>query len=120
MNILISINSNIYPSFRSPLEPRKLWNGLPSFNFNLQIRLVESTAKDQMVKKKSILSSIQFWIWKHQNYGVPFYYLFPIYGYPKFIFLDIHNSFLDIKKSIYGYPKIHFWIYKNQLIIGYP
>ena len=59
-------------------------------------------------------------------YGVPFYYLFLIYGYPKFIFghpkmyfLDIHNSFLDIQKSIYGYPKIHFWISKNQLIIGY-
>ena len=46
--------------------------------------------------------------------GVPFYYLFPIYGYPKFI-LDIH-----IQKSIYGYPKIHFWISKNQLNIGYP
>ena len=25
-------------------------------------------------------------------------------------FLDIHNSLLDIQKSIYGYPKIHFWI----------
>ena len=55
------------------------------------------------------------------SYGVPFYYLFPIYGYPKFIFgYDIHNSFLDIQKSIYGYPKIHFWISKNHLNIGYP
>ena len=42
-------------------------------------------------------------------------------------FLDIKkcifgylNSFLDIQKSIYGYPRIHFWISKNQLIIGYP
>ena len=26
--------------------------------------------------------------------------------------LDIHNSFFDIQKSIYGYPKIHFWISK--------
>ena len=47
---------------------------------------------------------------------VPFYYLFPIYGYPKFI----HNSFLDIQKSIYGYPEIHFWISNNPLSIGYP
>ena len=59
-------------------------------------------------------------------YRVPFYYLFPIYGYPKFIFghpkifLDIDNSFLDIQKPIYGYPKIHFWISRNQLITGYP
>ena len=55
-------------------------------------------------------------------HGVPFYYVFPIYGYPKFIFgyPKIHNSFLDIQKSIYGYPKIRFWISKNQLIIGYP
>ena len=56
---------------------------------------------------------------------VPLYYLFHIFGYPKFIFgyvfLDIHNSFLDIyAKSIYGYPKKHFWISKNQLNIGYP
>ena len=29
-------------------------------------------------------------------------------------FLDIHNSFLDIQKCIYGYPKIHFWISKNH------
>ena len=29
-------------------------------------------------------------------------------------FLDIHNSFLDIQKSIYGYPKIHFWTSKNH------
>ena len=29
-------------------------------------------------------------------------------------FLDIHNSFLDSQKSIYGYPKIHFWISKNH------
>ena len=36
------------------------------------------------------------------------------------IHFDIHNSFLDIQKSIYGYPKIHFWISKNQLNIGYP
>ena len=60
---------------------------------------------------------------------VPFYFLFPIYGYPKIRFLDIQNSifgypkidlrisinraeyrisiirFLDILKSIYGYPK---------------
>ena len=37
-------------------------------------------------------------------------------------FLDIHNSFLDIQKSIYGYPKIYFWISKNhaELIFGYP
>ena len=31
-------------------------------------------------------------------------------------FLDIHNSFLDIQKSIYGYPKIHFWISKNRIM----
>ena len=29
-------------------------------------------------------------------------------------FLDIHNSFLVIQKSIYGYPKIYFWISKNH------
>ena len=29
-------------------------------------------------------------------------------------FLDINNSFLDIQKSIYGYPQIHFWIHKNH------
>ena len=29
-------------------------------------------------------------------------------------FLDVHNSFLDIQKSIYGYPKIHFLISKNH------
>ena len=47
------------------------------------------------------------------------------YGYQKMYFrisinrfLDIHNSFLDIQKSIYGYPKIHFWISKNNF--GYP
>ena len=28
------------------------------------------------------------------------------------LFMDIQNSFLDIQKSIYGYPKIHFWISK--------
>ena len=32
-------------------------------------------------------------------------------------FLDSHNSFLDIQKSIYGYPKIHFWISKNRIMI---
>ena len=31
-------------------------------------------------------------------------------------FVDIHYSFLDIQKSIYGYPKIHFWISKNQIM----
>ena len=36
------------------------------------------------------------------------------------LFMDIQNSFLAIQKSIYGYPKIHFWISKNQLNIGYP
>ena len=44
-----------------------------------------------------------------------------IFGYPKIYFrisinrfLNIHNSFLDIQKSIYRYPKIHFWISKNH------
>ena len=43
------------------------------------------------------------------------------FGYPEMYcrisinqFLDIHNSFLDIQKYIYGYPKIHFWIPKNH------
>ena len=36
------------------------------------------------------------------------------------IHFDIHNSFLDIQKLIYGYSKIHFWISKNLLNIGYP
>ena len=36
------------------------------------------------------------------------------------LFMDIQNSFLDIQKSINGYPKIHFWISKNQLNIEYP
>ena len=59
-------------------------------------------------------------------YGVPFYYLFPIYGYPKFIFgypklswlLDIHNSIIGYPKMNYGYPKIHpdFWISINQFL----
>ena len=46
-----------------------------------------------------------------------------IQNYPKMYFrisinrfLDIHNSFLDIQKSIYGYPKIHFWISKNRIM----
>ena len=29
-------------------------------------------------------------------------------------FLDIHDSFQDIQISIYGYPKMHFWISKNH------
>ena len=29
-------------------------------------------------------------------------------------FLDIHNSFLDIQKWIYGYPIIHFWLSKKH------
>ena len=56
-------------------------------------------------------------------YRVPFYYLFPIYGYSKFIFGHVWISIFHFwisKKSIYGYPKIHFWISKNQLITGYP
>ena len=61
-----------------------------------------------------------------QVYGVPFYYLFPIYGYPKFSFgypkmyfwisiihfLISKNRFMDILNT--------FWISKTQLIIGYP
>ena len=48
-------------------------------------------------------------------YGVPFYYLFPIYVSPKFIFgypniswlSDIHNSIFGHPKMNNGYPKIH-------------
>ena len=32
-------------------------------------------------------------------YGVPFYYLFPIFGYPINLFKDIHNVFMDILNS---------------------
>ena len=34
------------------------------------------------------------------SYGVPFYYLFPIFGYPKFIFGYPKNRFMDIQKSV--------------------
>ena len=33
-------------------------------------------------------------------YGVPFYFLFPIYGYPKFIF--------GYPLFIFGYPKMNY------------
>ena len=68
------------------------------------------------------ISIIHFWISKNKfrisqnNYGYPKLFLDIqkcILGYHKSI-LDIHNSFLDIQKSIYGDPKIHFWISKKQ------
>ena len=67
-------------------------------------------------------------------YMVPFYYLFPIYGYPKFIFGHlkmyfwisiIHfwiskNRFMDILKYIFGYPKISSLLDIHSSIFGYP
>ena len=61
------------------------------------------------------------WIWFSWAGGVwGAVLLFIPYLWKSKIHFDIHNSFLDIQKSIYGYPKIHFWISKNQLNIGYP
>ena len=67
-------------------------------------------------------------------YRVPFYYLFPIYGYPKFIFGHpkinfwisiIHfwiskNRFMDILKYIFGYPKNSWLLDIHSSIFGYP
>ena len=37
---------------------------------------------------------------KSDFYGLPFYFLFPIYGYPQFIF--------GYPQFIFGYPKINY------------
>ena len=47
---------------------------------------------------------------KRRTYEVPYYFIFPIYGYPKITFGQ--NSFLNIHNFIFGYPKIDFWIFK--------
>ena len=59
----------------------------------------------------------QPYVWVGVLLFIPYLWISKIHFW---IFLVIHNSFLDIQKSIYGYPKIHFWISKNQLNIGYP
>ena len=68
------------------------------------------------------------WIWFSWagRYGVPFYYLFPFYGYPKFIWISIihfwisKNRFMDILKYIFGYPKISWILDIHNSIFWYP
>ena len=73
---------------------------------------------------------IHFWISKsHAEFWISIIRFLDIKNpckYPEFRisinrFLDIHNSFLDIQKSVYfRIYKIHFWISKILLNLGYP